>query len=41
MATPAFFVNGKFVPNTSFVDANGPSVDAFSKVLDNALKNAQ
>jgi protein-disulfide isomerase len=40
-ATPAFFVNGKFYANSNFVDANGPSVDAFSKVLDAALKNAK
>jgi protein-disulfide isomerase len=40
-ATPAFFINGKFYANSNFVDSNGPSVEAFSKVLDNALKQNQ
>jgi len=39
-ATPTFFVNGKYVANSNFVDSNGPSIDAFSKVLDQALKDA-
>lgn len=39
-ATPAFFVNGKFVPNTNLVENGVPSVDAFSKVLDAALQKA-
>ena len=39
-ATPTFFLNGKYVPNSKLVDANGPSVDAFSKVLDAALKSS-
>lgn len=39
MATPTFFLNGKKVDNSSLLDSNSyPSVDAFSKVLDNALK---
>jgi len=41
-ATPTFFINGKYYPNSKFVDSSGnPSVDAFSKVLDTALKNAK
>jgi protein-disulfide isomerase len=41
-STPSFFINGKNYPNTKFVDASGtPSVDAFSKVIDEALKNAK
>jgi len=38
-ATPTFFINGKYYPNSDFVDSSGtPSVDAFSKVLDKVLK---
>ncbi len=38
-ATPTFFLNGKKLDNTKLGDKNGqPSVDAFSKVLDAALK---
>ncbi len=38
-ATPSFFINGKYYANSNFVDSSGaPSVDAFSKVLDAALK---
>lgn len=40
-ATPTFFVNGKYVSNQQLVDNNGPSVAAFSNVLDNALKNTK
>lgn len=42
-ATPTFFVNGKYVANSSFIDSStqAPSVAAFSKVLDAALKSAQ
>jgi protein-disulfide isomerase len=40
-ATPTFFINGKYYPNTDFVDNNGPSATAFSKVLDAALKSAK
>lgn len=36
-ATPAFFINGKFYELEKFVDNTGPSVTAFSKVLDEAL----
>lgn len=40
-STPAFFINGKYYANTNFVDTSGqPSVDAFSKVIDAALKKA-
>jgi protein-disulfide isomerase len=38
-ATPTFFLNGKYVPNSKLVDSNGPSVNAFSSVLDAALKS--
>lgn len=37
--TPTFFLNGKVIPNTSLVTNGAPSVDAFSKVIDAALKN--
>lgn len=40
-ATPTFFVNGKYTANGNFVVNNVPSIDAFSKVLDAALKKAQ
>lgn len=36
-ATPTFFINGKYVPNSDLVDNSGPTVDAFSKVLDAAI----
>ncbi|HSX16340.1 MAG TPA: thioredoxin domain-containing protein [Candidatus Saccharimonadales bacterium] len=39
-STPSFFVNGKFYSNANFVTNGVPSVDAFSKVLDNALKSS-
>jgi protein-disulfide isomerase len=40
-ATPTFFLNGKYVPNNELIDAQAqtPSVDAFSKVIDAALKS--
>ena len=42
MATPSFFINGKFIPLASLVDSSGSiSVDAFSKVIDEALAKAQ
>jgi protein-disulfide isomerase len=37
-ATPTFFLNGKYVPYAKLVDANGPSVANFSKVIDAELK---
>lgn len=38
MATPAFFLDSKFVPNKNLVDSSGqPSLDAFSKVIDAEL----
>jgi protein-disulfide isomerase len=41
-ATPTFFLNGKYVANSEFVDSGGqPSVNAFSKILDAALKSAK
>lgn len=37
-ATPAFFLNGKFIDNSTLLDKTGqPSLDAFSKVIDAAL----
>jgi len=40
--TPTFFINGKYYANSNFVDQTGaPSLTAFSKVLDTALKNAK
>jgi protein-disulfide isomerase len=41
--TPSFFINGKYYANSNFVDATtkAPTVDAFSKVLDQALQNAK
>jgi protein-disulfide isomerase len=39
-ATPTFFLNGKYVSNEQLVDNNGPSLAAFSKVIDAALKSA-
>lgn len=41
-ATPTFFINGKYVPNSELIDAQqqAPSPAAFGKVLDNALKSA-
>lgn len=39
MATPTFFINGKVVPNSSLTENGLPSVDAFSKVIDQALKD--
>jgi protein-disulfide isomerase len=44
MATPAFFIDGKFVNNQDLVDDNGPSVAKFTKVINDAIaakNNAQ
>jgi protein-disulfide isomerase len=41
-ATPTFFLDGKKLESTQLVDANGqPSVDAFSKAIDAAIKAKQ
>jgi protein-disulfide isomerase len=41
-ATPTFFLNGKQLDSSQLVDANGqPSVDAFSKAIDAAIKAKQ
>jgi protein-disulfide isomerase len=41
-ATPAFFINGKYIDNNKVVDSTGvPTLDSFSKVLDAALKDAK
>jgi protein-disulfide isomerase len=38
MATPSFFIDGKFIDLSKLRDANGyPSVDQFSKVIDEAI----
>jgi len=39
-ATPTFFLNGKYVPNSELVDSSDtPSITAFSNVIDAALKS--
>ncbi len=40
-ATPTFFLNGKYIDNKKLIDPStqAPSVDAFSKVIDAALKS--
>jgi protein-disulfide isomerase len=41
-STPSFFINGKYYANSNFIDATGaPSVDAFSKVIDEVIKNTK
>lgn len=41
-ATPTFFLNGTYIDNGSLLDSNNqPSVAAFSKVIDDALKTAK
>ena len=40
-STPTFFINGKHVPNSQLSGQNGPSVEMFSKVIDEAIKNNQ
>jgi len=41
-ATPAFFLNGKYIANSKVVDSTGvPTLESFSKVLDAALKSAK
>lgn len=40
-ATPTFFLNGQKLDNTSLLGSDGqPSVDAFSKLIDAALKSS-
>lgn len=39
-ATPTFFLNGKYISNDKLIDKSGPSVAAFSSVLDVALQKA-
>lgn len=41
-ATPTFFLNGKYLPNTELIDpaSGSPSVAAFSSVINAALKRA-
>jgi protein-disulfide isomerase len=36
-STPTFFVNGKFIPLSDLADDNGPSLEKFSKVIDDAI----
>jgi protein-disulfide isomerase len=42
-ATPTFFLNGKYLANTKLIDPTSgvPTLDAFSKVIDAALKQKQ
>ena len=40
MSTPTFFVNDEFVANTKLMTNGVPSVEAFSKVIDEALKKS-
>lgn len=37
MATPTFYLNGKKIDNGQLMDANGPSVEQISKLIDAAL----
>jgi protein-disulfide isomerase len=39
MATPTFFINGKYVPNQDLSDNNGPSAAKFAAVINNEIKN--
>ncbi len=42
LSTPTYFLNGKKVDNSKLLDSNSqPNLDAFSKVLDDALKNTK
>lgn len=41
MATPAFFLNGKYIANSSLADQNGPSVEKFSTLLDAEIAKKQ
>jgi protein-disulfide isomerase len=43
LATPTFFINGKYVANTKLVDSTTgqPSVEAFSQQIDEALRKAK
>lgn len=42
MATPSFFINGKFIALTDLIDSSGSlSVDAFSKLLDAELAKVE
>jgi protein-disulfide isomerase len=36
-ATPTFFINGKYFDNSNFATDAGPSVDKFTKVLNDAI----
>ena len=41
-ATPTFFINGKYYPNSDFVDSSGaPSAAAFAKVLNQVLQQTK
>lgn len=40
-ATPTYFLNGKQIALDKLADTNGPSVDKFSAVLDQALADAE
>ncbi len=36
-ATPTFFINGTYIPNSDLSDDKGPSLDKFSKAIDDAI----
>lgn len=36
-STPTFFINGKHVPNSELANDNGPSVEKFSKAIEDAI----
>lgn len=41
VATPTYFLNGKKIDSDKLADTNGPSVDKFSTLLDQALADAE
>lgn len=41
MATPTYFINGTYIALDKLIDKNGPSVDAFSKVIDAELAKTE
>lgn len=40
-ATPTFFINGKYVPNSDLADDSGPSVEKMSQVIEAAIANSK
>lgn len=39
-ATPTYYLNGKKIDNAKLIDQSGPSLEAFSKVIDAAIAKA-